>query len=121
MITQASAAIENQKLMIAELKQVTELWNSILTRQAGVVEAVLKLSAEMDKARAELRSSITGILQIPIAIVIIGAASWAFFVTYIEEYTWIIIMAVAAFRYIGDSITGVVKLLGLRRGNNGEK
>jgi hypothetical protein len=118
-ITQNTVIIENQRAMIAELEKIIELWNEITKRQGTMVEAIGKLSLEMDKARLELRSTMMSIVQVPITVIIIAGASWLFYLKYIEEYTWIIIMAVAAFRYLGDSISGVIKLLGLRRNNNG--
>jgi hypothetical protein len=121
-ITQNTAIIENQKQMIAELEKIIVLWNEITKRQSTMVEAIKILSDQMDKARTELRGTMMSIIQVPITVVIMAGASWLFYLKYIEEWTWVAIMAVASFRYLGDSITSVVKLFGLRRGNgNGEK
>lgn len=114
-ITQNAAIIENQKQMIAELQKIIELWNAITVRQATMISAIGGLSVEIEKARTELRSTMMSIIQVPITVVIIAAVSWLFYLKYIEEYTWLVIMAVAAFRYLGDSINGVVKLIGFRR------
>jgi hypothetical protein len=118
-ITQNSSIIENQKVMISELQKIIVLWDEITKRQSTMVTAISSLAEQMDKARAEIKSSLTSIIQVPITVTIIGVASWAFFMKYIEEYTWLIICAVAAFRYLGDSISGVLKLIGLRRTGNG--
>jgi hypothetical protein len=118
-ITQNTRIIDNQLIMIEEMRKIIELWDAITKRQSTMVDAIGKLSLEMDKARLELRSTMMSIVQVPITVIIIAGASWLFYLKYIEEYTWIIIMAVSAFRYLGDSITGVVKLLGLRKNNNG--
>jgi hypothetical protein len=118
-ITQNTRIIDNQLIMIEEMRKIIELWDAITKRQSTMVDAIGKLSLEMDKARLELRSTMMSIVQVPITVIIIAGASWLFYLKYIEEYTWIIIMAVAAFRYLGDSISGVIKLLGLRRNNNG--
>jgi hypothetical protein len=121
-ITQNTAIIENQKQMIAELEKIIELWNEITKRQGTMVEAIKILSDQMEKARTELRGTMMSIIQVPITVIIMAGASWLFYLKYIEEWTWVAIMAVASFRYLGDSITSVVKLFGLRRGNgNGEK
>lgn len=120
-ITQNTAIIENQKKMIEELEKIIELWNMITVRQSTMVEAIKMLAEQMDKGRVELKSTMTSIIQVPIAVMLIAGASWLFYLKYIEEYTWIIIMAVASFRYLGDSISGVVKLLGLSRGNGEQK
>lgn len=114
-ITQNTAIIENQKQMIAELQKIIELWNAITARQATMISAIGGLSVEMEKARTELRSTMMSIIQVPITVVIIASVSWLFYLKYIEEYTWLVIMAVAAFRYLGDSISGVVKLIGFRQ------
>jgi len=116
-ITQNAAIIENQKAMIAELEKIIELWNEITKRQSTMVEAIKILADQMDKARTELRSTMMSIIQVPITVIIMAGTSWLFYLKYIEEWTWVVIMAVASFRYLGDSITSVVKLLGLRRGN----
>jgi hypothetical protein len=115
-ITQNTAIIENQKQMIAELEKIIELWNAITVRQATMIGAIGGLSAEMEKARTELRSTMMSIIQVPITVVIVAAVSWLFYLKYIEEYTWLVIMAVAAFRYLGDSISGVLKLIGFKKG-----
>ncbi len=117
-ITQNAAIIENQKQMIAELQKIIELWSAITVRQATMISAIGGLSVAMEKARTELRSTMMSIIQVPITVVIIAAVSWLFYLKYIEEYTWLVIMAVAAFRYLGDSISGVVKLIGFRQANS---
>jgi hypothetical protein len=116
-ITQNTRIIDNQLIMIEQLRKTVELWDAAYARQSTMVDAIKALAEQMDKARAELRSTMMSIVQVPITVIIIAGASWLFYLKYIEEYTWIIIMAVAAFRYLGDSISGVIKLLGLRRGN----
>ena len=117
-ITQNSSISENQKEMIEELKKIIVLWDEITKRQSTMVTAITSLGEQIDKTRTEMRSSLMSIIQVPITVTVIGAASWAFFMKYIEEYTWLIICAVAAFRYLGDSISGVLKLIGMRRNGN---
>jgi hypothetical protein len=121
-IAQQSTMIENQKQMISELQKIIILWEEITKRQSTMVDAIKILADEMEKARTELRGTMMSIIQVPITVVIMAAASWLFYLKYFEEWTWVVIMAVASFRYLGDSITSVVKLLGLRRSNgNGER
>ena len=76
-ITQNTVIIENQKQMIAELQKIIELWDQITKRQSTMVDAIGRLSIEIDKARTEVRSSMMSIIQVPITVVIIGAASLA--------------------------------------------
>lgn len=116
-IAQNSTIIEHQLALIAETKKIVILWDQITARQSTMVDAIKILSSEIDKARSEMRSQLMSIVQVPITVIIIAGASWLFYLKYIEEYTWIVIMAVAAFRYLSDSITGVLKLIGLRHGN----
>jgi hypothetical protein len=120
-ITQNSAIIDNQKQMIAKLTEIVTLWDEITKRQGTMVEAIRLLADQMDKGRMEVKTMLSSIIQVPIAVVVIAGSSWLFYLKYIEEYTWIVILAVASFRYLGDSISGVVKLIGLRRGNGEQK
>jgi hypothetical protein len=149
MISQQAAMLENQKIMIDRLTEFIQPQRTeiIVKHQLKMVEAVDHLSdhmsqtsenqimivgslntltAHIDTAREQLElavgklsTTMMGIFQVPIAVVIMGVASWAFFFKYIGEYTWLMILAVAAFRYLGDSITSIVKLFGLRRNSNG--
>jgi hypothetical protein len=150
MISQQAAMLENQKIMIDRLTefiqpQRTEIivkhqlkmieavdhlsdhMSQTSGNQIKIVESLNTLTAHIDTAREQLEiavgklsTTMMGIFQVPIAIVIMGVASWAFFFRYIEEYTWLIILAVAAFRYLGDSITAIAKLFGLSKPNNGQ-
>src|SRR4029077_12494728 len=101
----------------------------IVEQQRHMLESIDKLIVHIDKATDELHEavvklsiSVMAILQVPIAVALIGVASWAFFFKYIDQWVWLIIMGVACFRYLGDSINGVVKLVsGVRRnGGNGK-
>jgi hypothetical protein len=123
-ITQQSAMLENQRLMIENLQRIADpsRFEQALKQQVRMIESIDHLAVQMDTAREELEmavgklsSSVMGILQAPIAVAVIGVASWAFFFKYIEEWTWLLLMAVAAFRYLGDSITAVAKLFGLEK------
>ena len=124
----------NQKLMLVALERIADMEAHEQTRQQrdviieqqklmnksmdNLVVHIDRARIELDKAVKELTGSIMGIVQVPIAVTIIGVASWAFFMKYIDQYVWLILMGVAAFRYLSDSITGVAKLIGLKR--NGE-
>jgi hypothetical protein len=73
---------------------------------------------------------VNSLMKIPIAIVVMTAASFAFlYMKEISETTWLVIMGVAVFPWLGDSIEAVMKLVGIRQGsknagsqsNHGEK
>lgn len=122
MITQQSTMLAKQQEMVDELRRIanSELLSTLTRQQMQIVDAVNNLSDRLDAARGrldqtmeKLSGSIMGIVQVPITIVVMGIASAAFYLKYIEEWTWLLILAVAAFRYLGDSITAVVKLFNL--------
>ena len=131
----ASSVLDNQKQMLDRLGRIAESEvheviskqrEAIIEQQSEVVLATHNLTAHLDEARQELHKavkeltgSIMGIVQVPIAVAVIGVASWGFFMKYIDQWLWIGLIAVASFRYLGDSITAVVSLFGLRK--NGGK
>ena len=114
------AEIESQEVVIKQRED-------IITQQARMTISVDNLAVHIDQAREELEAAVSkltstmmGIWQVPIAVAVIGVASWAFFFKYIEEWTWLMLLAIAAFRYLGDSITAVAKLFGIGRHNGKE-
>lgn len=82
-----------------------------------------KLSEHLDGLRETMHESskatsglVSGVIKVPIAMAVVGAASWAFmYAKEISENTWLIIMGVAVFPWLGDSITAIMKLFGVRR------
>jgi hypothetical protein len=102
-ITQNTVIIDNQKQMISELKKIIELWDQITKRQSTMVEAIKLLADQMDKARAELRGTMMSIIQVPITVIIMAGASWLFYLKYIEEWTWIVIMAGKLWRTVFET------------------
>jgi len=117
----------NQERMINNQDQMLEVSRKLLENQqrmgmlADKLEGHLnELGDVMTSSTAVTRGLVDKIVQVPITIVMIAAASGLFYLKYIEEWTWLIICAVAAFKYLGDSITAVVKLFGLGR-RNGQK
>jgi hypothetical protein len=130
MISQQAAMLERHQEIINELRNLSdvEARHEVVKNQILLVETVNDLSVHIDKAREELElavgklsTTMMGIWQVPIAIVIILSASFLFYLKYIEEWTWLLILAVACFRYLGDSISGVAKLARGIRSGEGEK
>jgi len=122
-----STMLYNQERMISNQDQMLEVTRKLLENQQSMAALANKLDGHLDELGEVMTSSTTvtrglvdKIVQVPITIVMIAAASGLFYLKYIEEWTWLIICAVAAFKYLGDSITAVVKLFGLGR-RNGQK
>lgn len=108
------AGATSERLMI--IKSVNEM-----------TEATKHLTSDLEHARnrldltvSKLSGSITSMVSVPIAITLVSAASVFFYFKFISETTWLILLAVSLFRYLGDSITAIAKLFGLgRRNGNG--
>lgn len=125
-----SGMLEHLKILTAE--ENLERGKTIVIQQALLIHSVDTLNERMEQtgkrletAVASLNSAFWGVLKVPVACVLIGAASWAYLYSkVISENTWLIMMAVAAFPFFGDSITAIAKIFGIGRGsqsNNGEK
>jgi hypothetical protein len=68
----------------------------------------------------KLASMFWGVLKVPVAMVVVGAASWAFlYVEKISERTWLIMIVVSVFPWLSDGIYAVLELIGVRK-KNGE-
>lgn len=71
----------------------------------------LAVTSALDNMRAALTSA----LRVPVAVVLIGAVSWLFYLSKITETTWSFFLVVAIFPQFGDSIRVVFELF---RGNS---
>ena len=122
--------LEQLKLLTSE--ENLERGRTIVVQQALLIHSVDTLNERMEQtgkrletAVASLNSAFWGVLKVPVACVLIGAASWAYLYSkVISETSWLAMMAVAAFPFFGDSITAIAKIFGIARGsqsNNGEK
>ena len=118
-----SGILEQLKLITAE--ENLDRGKTIVVQQSMLIHAVTELTDTM-KSVAEryevtiqrLNAAFMSLIKVPIAVTIIGAASWAYLYSkVISENTWLIMMAVAAFPWIGESITAVAKLI---RGSGGD-
>ena len=108
----------NQERFLATQDRMSELMEKQMEQAVDLNTHLETLSAVMKDSNSTAKSMVANVVQVPIAIGIIGMASWAFYEGRIQEWTWIVIMAVCSFKYIGDSITAVVKLLrGKTNGN----
>ena len=103
------AGATSERLMI--IKSVNEMTE--VTRL--LVSDLEHARARLDVSVSKLSGSITSMVSVPIAISLVVAASMFFYFKYISETTWLILLAVSLFRYLGDSITAIAKLFGLGR------
>ncbi len=63
-------------------------------------------------------------MKVPVAVVVIAVASWAFLYAHkISEHTWLIMLGISVFPWLGDSMSGIAKLVGIeqRTGTDDEK
>jgi hypothetical protein len=122
-------ATDNQKRMIAALEILAsddqiERQKTMIVQQALMAHALDQLhndlmvaSAKIEDATARSTSAMWSLLKVPIACVMVGAASWAFLYAHeITENTWLVIMAIAVFPWMGDSITAIAKIFGIGQG-----
>jgi hypothetical protein len=114
--------LEQLKILTAE--ENMERGKTIVVQQSMLIHAVNELTDTMKNVAERYELTINrlnvafmSLIKVPIAVTIIGAASWAYLYSrVISENTWLIMMAVAAFPWIGESITAVAKLI---RGSGG--
>jgi hypothetical protein len=113
----------NQERFLSAQAQMTEVLESLLKQQNEIGKISAELNAHLEvltTTMAESTKANTGmvknLIKVPVVIVLIGIATGAFYLKYISEHSWLLILAVAFFPYVGDSITAVAKLV---RGKNG--
>src|SRR4029077_8629479 len=91
--------------------------------QQRMVEAVNALSKKMETANDQLELAVTklasafwGLMKVPVAVVVVAVASAAFLYAHkISENTWLLMIGVSVFPWLGDSITAIAKLFGIGR------
>ena len=95
----------------------------VLRNQEAMIEALEKMhddlidaSAKLEQMTDRMSGVFWGLMKVPVAVTIVAAASWAFlYMQKISETTWLIILGVAVFPWLGESITAIA---GLIRGRN---
>ena len=124
--------IQQQQQMVDALNKIAGATSErlmIIKSVNEMTEATRALVVDLEHARnrldlsvTKLSGSITSMVSVPVAITLVVAASIFFYFKFITETTWLILLAVSLFRYLGDSITAIAKLFGLgrRNGNGGE-
>jgi hypothetical protein len=125
-----SGMLEQLKLLTSE--ENLERGKTIIVQQAMLIHSVDELTTTMKSVAERYETTIQrlnvafmSLIKVPIACMIIGAASWAYLYSkVISENTWLVMMAVAAFPWLGESISAIAKIFGLGRGggsNGGAK
>jgi hypothetical protein len=112
----------NQERMLNQGEEINESLKGLLETQKHMAEFAAQLHENMNVLDETLRESsktmsgfVTQVVKVPIVIVLIGMASWAFYIGRLSEKGWILILAVAAFPYLGDGIIAIFKII---RGGN---
>jgi hypothetical protein len=128
MIEQQRDLLDMQKRLIDAMEKVAspERVRGVEEGQRKMVEAVNALSEKMETANdqlglavGKLASAFWGLMKVPVAVVVVGVASWAFLYTEkISQNVWLIMLGVAVFPWLGDSITAIGKIV--RGRNDGE-
>jgi hypothetical protein len=103
---------------------MADLLSELLDQQRKMGELAIKLDEHLETSSATMRESIKStsglimsIVKVPIAMIVVGVSSWAFMYAHeISENTWLIILAVAVFPWLGDSITAITRLFGIGKG-----
>ena len=109
----------NQERMLAAQEQITGVLEKLLDQQRSIGGLAIKLDEHLEMSTKTMQDStkatsglVQSIIKVPVACVIVGAASWAFIHAHeISEHTWLIIMGVAVFPWLGDSITAIAKII----------
>jgi hypothetical protein len=124
-LTLNEQAVANQREMVKYLAilasdEAIERERTVVEQQVVMSHAIEQLQAQIkeatravQEANEKWRGIFMSLMKIPICVVIGGAASWAFVEKQISENTWLIILAVAVFPWVGDSISAVASLFGL--------
>lgn len=125
MIGQQDELLGLHKRLIDALEKVAspERVRGVEEGQANMVVAVNGLSSKMDSAVEQLSAGVSklsstfwGMMKIPVAVVVVTAASWAFlYAEKITERTWLIMVAVSVFPWLGDSLSAIGRII---RGGN---
>lgn len=109
----------NQERMLESQEQLVAVLDKLLNAQQQMAQLAIKLDAHlhlvsqaMDASSKATSGLVAGVIKVPIAMIVVVAASWAFmYAKEITETTWLIMLGVAVFPWLGESITAVSKLL----------
>jgi hypothetical protein len=117
-MVKALEILTSDEKMAREIKVVTQQGLMLQTIE-GVHAALNNTTEKLEDAGAKFQGIFWGLMKVPIVVVVVCAGSALFWIGKIEEHSWLIIMAVAVFPYLGDSISAVASLFGLGKRNGG--
>jgi hypothetical protein len=116
-------ALKNQAEMVAYLKILSdeeqiERAKTVIVQQAMMIheinnlhQAILRATENLRLANEKISAAFWNLMKVPIACMVIGVASWAYLYSkVISEHTWLLMLAIAVFPWLGDSITAVTKI-----------
>jgi hypothetical protein len=109
----------NQERMLSTQDELVGVLRQLLEQQEQMGEMAMKLdthlnlvSKAMDQSSKATSGLVAGVIKVPIAMIVVVAASWAFLYAHeISENTWLIMLGVAVFPWLGDSITAIWRLV----------
>jgi hypothetical protein len=115
----------NQERMLESQDHLVDVLQKLLEQQEQMGRMAEKLdvhlnlvSKAMDESSKATSGLVAGVVKVPIAMAVVVAASWAFmYAKEISENTWLIMLGVAVFPWLGESITAIWRLI--RGGGNG--
>ena len=129
MINQQGELLELQKRLVEAMERVAspERTRGVEQGQVKMIEAVNLLSEKMELANGQLGLAVTklasafwNLMKVPVAVVVVAVASWAFLYTEkISQNVWLIMLGVAVFPWLGDSISAIGRIV--RGRNDGEE
>jgi hypothetical protein len=129
MINQQDELIVLHKNLIVSLEKVAspERVRGVEEGQTRMTAAVDNLSKQMSGAQVQLEAAVAklggmvfGMMKIPVAVVVVGAASWAFlYAEKISERTWLLMITISVFPWLSDGIYAILNVIGIKR-KNGE-
>jgi hypothetical protein len=122
----------NQERMLSSQEQITTVLQNLLANQQDLHELAVKLNGHLDSLSETLKQTskttsglVNGVIKVPVAMIVVVAASWAFLYAHeISENTWLIMLGVAVFPWLGDSISAIWRMVrggSAVRGQTGER
>ena len=128
----AARLADHQGKMVEALKLLTseerlEQARTVVIQQAMMLHSIDQLNNTMTQTGKQLETAVIklngafwGLMKVPVAVTVIACASWAFlYMDKISQNTWLIMIGVAVFPWLGESITAISKII--RGSNGGEK
>lgn len=116
-----------KSLEILSSEETMEQMRTMIVQQAFISHELGKLNESMEGAGQKLEAAVVklssafwNLMKVPVACMVVGVASWAFlYEQKISENTWLLMLGVAVFPWLGDSISAIARIFGVGRHGNG--